>query len=154
MIDRLVHHACFTLRACAFCAQLGRAMVSSPRSSASSTAFGERTGLSVAFDATLDERLPEDVESALYRLVQEALTKRRQARVCAQRQRRARSPERVARRGRGGRRPRLRLRRPRARAAVSGSSRCASGSRSSAASLEIESAIGAGTTLRATIDLP
>jgi signal transduction histidine kinase len=36
--------------------------------------FGERTGLDAQFQARLDERLPNDVETALYRIVQEALT--------------------------------------------------------------------------------
>lgn len=36
--------------------------------------FGEQTGLRVEFEARLDERLPDDVETALYRIVQEALT--------------------------------------------------------------------------------
>jgi len=39
------------------------------------TAFGEQTGMRVQFESTLgDVRLPEDVETALYRIVQEALT--------------------------------------------------------------------------------
>ena len=36
--------------------------------------FGEQTGLRVQFEARLRERLPTDVETALYRIVQEALT--------------------------------------------------------------------------------
>ena len=36
--------------------------------------FGEQTGLRVQFEARLHERLPTDVETALYRIVQEALT--------------------------------------------------------------------------------
>lgn len=36
--------------------------------------FGEQTGLTVQVEARLDERLPADVETALYRIVQEALT--------------------------------------------------------------------------------
>ncbi|HEY2372119.1 MAG TPA: GAF domain-containing protein [Gaiellaceae bacterium] len=39
------------------------------------TAFGEQTGMPVQFESNLgDVRLPEDVETALYRIVQEALT--------------------------------------------------------------------------------
>jgi signal transduction histidine kinase len=39
------------------------------------TAFREQTGMEVQFESTLGEaRLPEDVETALYRIVQEALT--------------------------------------------------------------------------------
>jgi two-component system, NarL family, sensor histidine kinase DevS len=39
------------------------------------TAFGEQTGMPVRFRSNLgDVRLPEDVETALYRIVQEALT--------------------------------------------------------------------------------
>ena len=36
--------------------------------------FAEQTGLRVDLEARLDERLPADVETALYRIVQEALT--------------------------------------------------------------------------------
>jgi signal transduction histidine kinase len=36
--------------------------------------FGERSGIEVSFQSTLDERLADDIESGLYRLVQEALT--------------------------------------------------------------------------------
>ncbi len=36
--------------------------------------FGEQTGLHVQFEARLAERLPPDVETALYRIVQEGLT--------------------------------------------------------------------------------
>jgi two-component system, NarL family, sensor histidine kinase DevS len=36
--------------------------------------FRERTGLEAQFEARLDERLPHDTETALYRIVQEALT--------------------------------------------------------------------------------
>jgi signal transduction histidine kinase len=37
--------------------------------------FADQTGLSVAFESTLaDERLPTEIETALYRIVQEALT--------------------------------------------------------------------------------
>lgn len=39
------------------------------------TAFGEQTGMPVQFESNVgDVRLPEDVETALYRIVQEALT--------------------------------------------------------------------------------
>ena len=39
------------------------------------TAFGEQTGMSVQFESSLgDVRLPNDVETTLYRIVQEALT--------------------------------------------------------------------------------
>jgi signal transduction histidine kinase len=39
------------------------------------SSFGEQTGISVDFHAALpDERLPEEVETALYRIVQESLT--------------------------------------------------------------------------------
>ena len=39
------------------------------------SAFGEQTGMPVRFESNLgDVRLPEDVETALYRIVQEALT--------------------------------------------------------------------------------
>jgi signal transduction histidine kinase len=36
--------------------------------------FGEQTGLYVQFEARLSERLPSEIETALYRIVQEALT--------------------------------------------------------------------------------
>jgi signal transduction histidine kinase len=36
--------------------------------------FAQRAGIDVQFSATLDERLPHEVESTLYRVVQEALT--------------------------------------------------------------------------------
>ncbi len=36
--------------------------------------FGEQTGLRVDLEARIDERLPADVETAIYRIVQEALT--------------------------------------------------------------------------------
>src|SRR5262249_24159637 len=40
-----------------------------------SETFAEQTGIAVDFEPLLaDERLPEDVETALYRIVQEALT--------------------------------------------------------------------------------
>jgi signal transduction histidine kinase len=39
------------------------------------SAFGEQTGMTVRFESTLgDARLPDEVETALYRIVQEALT--------------------------------------------------------------------------------
>jgi signal transduction histidine kinase len=39
------------------------------------TSFGEQTGLSVTFRSTIgEERLPSDVETALFRVVQESLT--------------------------------------------------------------------------------
>jgi signal transduction histidine kinase len=39
------------------------------------TTFGEQTGMKVDFGAALgDERLPSEVETALYRIVQESLT--------------------------------------------------------------------------------
>ena len=39
------------------------------------TTFGEQTGIEVASSAALgDERLPTEVETALYRIVQESLT--------------------------------------------------------------------------------
>jgi signal transduction histidine kinase len=37
-------------------------------------AFGEQTGMAVTFESTLGDRLPPEVETALYRIVQEALT--------------------------------------------------------------------------------
>jgi signal transduction histidine kinase len=36
--------------------------------------FAESTGISVDFHSAVDDRLPPDVETALYRIVQEALT--------------------------------------------------------------------------------
>jgi signal transduction histidine kinase len=36
--------------------------------------FGESTGIAVELETTLDERLPAEIETALYRIVQEALT--------------------------------------------------------------------------------
>ena len=39
------------------------------------TSFGEQTGIAIDFETSLaDERLPNDVETALYRIVQESLT--------------------------------------------------------------------------------
>ncbi len=37
-------------------------------------AFGEQTGMAVTFGSTLGERLPPEIETALYRIAQEALT--------------------------------------------------------------------------------
>ena len=37
-------------------------------------AFGEQTGMAVAFESTLGDRLAPEIETALYRIVQEALT--------------------------------------------------------------------------------
>ena len=36
--------------------------------------FAEQTGLQVELESRLDERLPSEIETALYRIVQEALT--------------------------------------------------------------------------------
>src|SRR5262249_38588925 len=38
------------------------------------TTFGEQTGIAVDLEARLGERLPAEIETALYRIVQEALT--------------------------------------------------------------------------------
>ena len=114
--------------------------------------FSERSGIETMVEASLDRRLPPEIETTLYRVVQEALTNvvkhagaEHVSIVISGRDRSV---------GRDGRRRRERVRRRRRFAPMrSGCSGCASGSRWSVARLAVESSAESGTTIAAQVPL-